>query len=585
VVTEQLQKIYNDFSDHAEFCRRSLRIRDKAGLAVPFELQPAQLKLRAIIEKCRKKRKPVRIIVLKARQVMISAGTAAEFFHCVPFTGGQRALIVAHENKASKNIFSYYAQLHDSYQPCVGEGPFFNLPELVQRSDDRGLLKYANNSQIEVSTANNVKTGRSASIRYLHASEFAFWRDAKTLMTGLSQCVPDDPDTMIVIESTANGKGGEFYRRCMDAMDPNSDTEWEFLFFAWWEHPQYTRPVPNKPAFQASLSREEQEMQERYHLTLEQLHWRRWAIKNNCSGSPETFLQEYPSNPKEAFLASGRPRFSLTHLAKMPLIEEATVGELQEIQAGPKMRLVFNEQQRGALVVYKRPQAHKEYTAGIDVAEGIDKEARGGGASDPDYSVANFFDRDTGEQVAKLRGRIEPGPFAEYVAAVARWYNWSFLVPEANGPGIAFLEGLLSTGYPPSLIYHRQAQPDEQYADNASASLQLLGWRNTNVTRVQLISRLDSAIREFSIRLHDPNSIAECESFVIKTDGKAEAQDGTHDDEVISIALGVIGLGCPPPDKRLLGLGPQQPAKTAPLGTVVTYGKRRPPERGERLRF
>ena len=412
---------------------------------MPFLLQPAQIKLHELIEKARQKRKPVRIVVLKARQVMISTATAAEYFHAVPFSAGQKALVVAHEKDACKNLYSYYSQLVDNYQPFAG---VIGLPAIEQRADDRGFLKWANQSQIKIATANNLKTGRSSSIRYLHLSEYAFWRDARTLMTGLMQCVPNDPDTCVIVESTANGVGGPFYQLCMEAMDPSSGSEWDFLFFAWWEHPEYVLAVADKPAFEGSLTRDERDMAERYHLTLEQLNWRRWCIRANCQNSPEIFKQEYPSNPEEAFLFTGRPRFSHTHLARMPVIADPTVGELVTMQAGPKQVLTFQQQDRGALVVYKRPLPNKRYIIGVDVAEGIDPAAQASlGASDPDYSVAMVADADTGEQVARLRGRIEPAPFGEYVNALAQWYNWAFVVPEANGPGIAFLEALLREGF------------------------------------------------------------------------------------------------------------------------------------------
>ena len=109
--------IDRDFHDHETFCRESLAIRDKRGKTVPFGLQPAQKRLNALIEERRRKRRPIRIIVLKGRQVMISAGTAAEFFHDCAFQPGQKALVVAHEVKASENIFSYYQQLQDNYEP------------------------------------------------------------------------------------------------------------------------------------------------------------------------------------------------------------------------------------------------------------------------------------------------------------------------------------------------------------------------------------------------------------------------------------------------------------------------------------
>jgi hypothetical protein len=581
--------VWEQFHDHERFCRESLAIRDKNGKTVPFVLQPAQRKLHELIARCRARKKPVRIVVLKARQVMISTGAAAEFFHEVPFHPGQRALIVAHEKDASKNIYGYYSQLIDNYQPFAGA---IGLPPVERRADDRGYVKWTNNSELKVATANNIKTGRSASLRFLHLSEFAFWRDARTLMTGLMQCVPDDPDTCVIVESTANGVGGPFYSLCMEAMDPSSGSEWEFLFFAWWEHPEYKRAVVDKPALQRSLTKDELNLAEGYRLTLEQLHWRRWAIKNKCQGSPEIFKQEYPACPEEAFLFTGRPRLSHAHLGRMPVINDPAVGELLEVQNGPRVLLAFQQSDRGALVLFKRPQPNKQYVIGVDVAEGVDPAAKAAlGDSDPDYSVAIVADRDTGEQVAKLRGRIEPAPFAEYVCALGRWFNWAYLIPECNGPGIAFLEGVLRDNYPPSLIYHRRPLPDEQFKDEASTSLQMLGWRNTAVTRVQLISKLDQAIREFSIILHDANTIREHQTFVIKPNGRAEAQEGAHDDEVIATALAVVGLETPPPDARLQPLKANAPREPHG-GTVRSYGTRRLPDsetrerdRGRILRF
>lgn len=573
--------LYRGFHDHETFTRECLRIRDKSGRTVPFHLQPAQAKLNALIGKIRAEGKPVRIVVLKARQVMISTATAAQFFHRVPFNAGQKALIVAHESKATKNIFGYYEQLQQGYEPFRG---VIALPPLKKEAGAAGMVEWENGSYVHVATANNLKSGRSFSLRFLHLSEYAFWRDAKTLMTGLMQSVPDDPDTMVIIESTANGVGGDFYQKWKDACDPTSDSEWVPFFFAWHEHPEYSRPVQDKPRFQGSLTQEEVQLQQRFQLTLEQLHWRRWAIKNKCGGSLDTFKQEYPSHAEEAFLFSGRPRFSHAHLARMPVKTDGLVGELEEFSSGPKRTLQFLPGEKGALVVYKKPVENRRYVIGVDVAEGKDATETG---EDPDFSVCCVLDGDTGEQVAKLRGRIEPGPFGEYLAALGRWYNWAYLVPEANGPGIALIEELLRQNYPPALIYHRRPQPDERFASDNGTTLQLLGWRQSTVTRPQLLSKLDMAIREFSLIVADPNTLAELQYFVWKPNGKCEAQDGTHDDEVFAAGLAVVGLETMPRDARLLGLANPQPKKLPASGAVKRYGKRRQVEerRGELLRF
>lgn len=581
MLSTTIEETLRRFKDHAAFARESLSIRDKRGAVVPLELQPAQIKLNKIIERCREKRKPVRIIVLKARQVMVSTGVAAQFFQVVGFSPGQKALVVAHEDKASKNIFGYYQQLNDFYRKFGG---VVSLPPIDNNAPAAGKLEYEGGSYVLVATANNLKTGRSFSLRCLHLSEYAFWKDAKTLMMGLMQSVPDDPDTMVVIESTANGVGGDFWQRWQDANDPSSGSEWTPMFFAWCEHPEYVRPVADKPSFEASLTREELELVELYGLTLEQLHWRRWKVKNDCGGSLETFKQEYPINPEEAFLFSGRPRFSLAHLARMPIKHDGLVGELYEDTHERKTRLVFqaSEERHGALTVYKKPNQNKRYVAGIDVAEGITITKSG---EDPDYSVAIFLDADTGEQVAKLRGRIEPGPFAEYLAGVAQWFNWAFLVPEANGPGIALIGELLKQGYPPGLIYHRKPSPDQQFIDGHGTLLQELGWKQGVVTRPQLISRMDMAIREMAVIIVDPNTAAECRAFVIKPNGRVEAQDGTHDDEVIALGLAIIGLEHMPADKRLQGIRQQRAGDPITAGTVRRYGKGRQDSRGDLIRL
>jgi hypothetical protein len=148
------------------------------------------------------------------------------------------------------------------------------------------------------------------------------------------------------------------------------------------------------------------------------------------------------------------------------------------------------------------------------------------------------------------------------------------LVPEANGAGLALLTELQHQGYPPALIYHRQPQPDDLYAPEAHNVLSHLGWLTTTVTRIQLVSKLDSAIRELAVVIRDPNTVAECRTFVIYPSGKPAGQAGCHDDEVFALALGVVGLEQPPADARLLGLKRPAPPRSA-VGGAVRYGRRR----------
>ena len=103
---------------------------------------------------------------------------------------------------------------------------------------------------------------------------------------------------MVIIESTANGC--EDFKDRWDAAVAG-ENDFEPVFFAWFENPDYAMPV--EPGIEWTA--EERETRERYSLSWEQLRWRRWCIANNCGGSRDMFRQEYPANPDEAFLYSG----------------------------------------------------------------------------------------------------------------------------------------------------------------------------------------------------------------------------------------------------------------------------------------
>ena len=104
-------------------------------------------------------------------------------------------------------------------------------------------------------------------------------------------------------------------------------------------------------------------------------------------------------------------------------------------------------------------------------------------------------DADTGDQVALRRARIRPVAFAEYFALVCRWYNWAFMVPEANDAG--FIDAILRTGYPLECIYQRQRDP----TDRRSSRIEEIGFETTNLTRDWLIAAAEDAVRNQTISI------------------------------------------------------------------------------------
>uniref|UniRef100_A0A6H1ZR48 Putative terminase n=1 Tax=viral metagenome TaxID=1070528 RepID=A0A6H1ZR48_9ZZZZ len=171
-----------------------------------------------------------------------------------------------------------------------------------ENQDEEG--KYNNpglKSSIRVFTANKKGGGRSQTINNLHCSEVAFWEgDVYALMIGLKQAVPKEPNTMIILESTANGTSGYFHDEYWKAKKGKSD--YTAVFLPWYIHEEYE--------MEGEIEEMDDLEEALYHIHLSEypheqrirkLVWRRDTIRNECNGDVKEFMQEYPTTDKEAF--------------------------------------------------------------------------------------------------------------------------------------------------------------------------------------------------------------------------------------------------------------------------------------------
>ena len=534
-------QIFHGFQDHEQFCRESLTVEAEDKRLVPMVLGPGQLRLREGIARQRKLGVPVRIIYLKSRRIQATTGTAAEFFHQTAFQAGVHTVVLAHDAVSTENIFKIYERFNNKYKPF---GDAIRLPA-NRCLADRIYYEYGGDPEssfVQIHTAGNVDFGRSFRITNVHFSEFPYYDHPGATLTAVMSAVPKLPETCAVIEGTAKTIGDDFHKAWQQAMDPASASEWLGLFMGWWEHPSNRMPLVVAPGrFQESLSREEAEIMARYGLALEQMAWRRWTITNDCLGDMQRFRREHPATPEEAFMASSRNRFSIPHIQRMPIQREPACGELVLEDVGQEKRMVFlpNEQGTGAVRIWRRPEKGRLYVLGADCAQGLDI-SEGQGESNPDWSVGQVLDRDTGEQCAVLRARMMPGETGRYMALLGRFYNMAQLCGERNpgGGGVSMLEAVLNTDYPASLIYHRPVNPEQDPQVRGDK----IGWDTSGVSRPILISLLDELLRQMAITIHDPITQQELLTFVIKANGKAEHQSGCHDDTVIALALACIAI-------------------------------------------
>lgn len=287
-LSDKLRRLRDDLTFHAPLC---LKIRAKDGQIVPFDFNPAQLHLHGRLEAQKERTGKVRALVLKGRQQGVSTYIGGRFYHRTSMHRGLRCFILTQEQAATDNLFGMVERYHQ-HNPIAPSTSAANAKELHFDILESG---YA------VGTAGTKAVGRSQTIQLFHGSEAAFWPNAATHFAGVVQAIPDLPGTEIILESTANGVGGEFHERWQQAESGVGD--YEAIFIPWFWSPEYQRSVPQGFA----LNEEEAEYQATYSLTLEQMAWRRNKVAE--LKDPMLFKQEYPATAAEAFQMTGHDSF------------------------------------------------------------------------------------------------------------------------------------------------------------------------------------------------------------------------------------------------------------------------------------
>jgi hypothetical protein len=288
--SEQLQTWKDDFPLFAEGC---LRLKTKAGLVAPFRLNSAQQFIHARLEKQKAETGRVRALILKARQQGVSSYVGGRYYHRTQFFRGTSVFILTHEQDATDNLFGMVDRFWRS-----------STPEARLRtgaSNAKELNFPAADSGYSVGTAGTKAVGRSKTLQLFHGSEVAFWPNAADHFAGVVQAIPDLPGTEAILESTANGIGGEFHERWQQA--ERGDGDYIPIFVPWYWSDEYEREVPSD----FELTADEERVFTAYDLTLPKMAWRRAKLAE--LKDPALFAQEYPATAAEAFQATGHESF------------------------------------------------------------------------------------------------------------------------------------------------------------------------------------------------------------------------------------------------------------------------------------
>lgn len=254
---------------------------------VPFRPNRAQMRLL--------KRLHHRNLILKARQLGFTTLVCIMWLDHALFNANQRCGIVAHDRESAAVIFRDKVKF-----------AYNNLPDAIRetmpldRESADELLFAHNNSSIRVATSM-----RSGTIHRLHVSEFgkicAKYPDkAREVTTGSLVAVP--LDGIAVIESTAEGQGGDFYKmtkRAQESFEKNkklTNRDYAFHFYAWHDNPEYE--MESEGVIITPKDHEYFDIVEGQTARKLSIRKRAWYIatrEGDFAGDPEKMWQEYPS--------------------------------------------------------------------------------------------------------------------------------------------------------------------------------------------------------------------------------------------------------------------------------------------------
>lgn len=478
-------------------------------------------------------KKPIRVLVLKARQLGLSTIIEAIIYAFTCNKRGINSCVVADDLDGANYIF----EMQKLFQEYLDE----HLKPEIAHSNEKKLSFSGINSQILIDTSDNPDVGRKYTFQFVHGTEVARWKKSLSeIMAGIGHAVPYAPETMIFLETTARGYE-EFYDLWISAID--GKTDWVPVFFAWWEFPENVLPLENSQfypiesiKFQTPYEKEkflleEKSLEAKYKLSGEQLNWRRWDIVNNCSGFLNKFNEDNPSCWQDAFVATGDIFFNRDALKEQEIKKPIAIGNIVKEES----KYVFRNDPAGLFKLYEFPKQYEQYAIGADPAEGLENR---------DKSSGVVLNKKTNKTACIYNHNIPPDRFAEDLIKLGNYFNEALIACENKGYGYSVNQDL----YKKYGKVYRKTKTKKGFNEPTME----LGWNTNSISRPQMLSQLQEEIANGSTDLLDRDLINQCWTFVNNLKrGQPEAEKGKNDDLVMARAISsMVRLEHPFKDKE-----------------------------------
>jgi len=451
-----------------------MMLEQDGGDPIPFKLWDCQRKTIRTIQAEK------HLIVLKTRRLGESWVLCAYSLWASMFTPNThiyiRSIGIKEANEQHERFKFMYDYLPDWMQERVRLGG-----KNLKRNDS--VSQFSNGSTTHMLAASK-KAGRGSSPTLIFWDEMAFdetadpwgWRSVKPSINSGGR---------VVIVSTSNGTSNLYAKVWAAAV--KGENKFKTLFFPWQAHPDRDQKWYDE----------------------ERKAW-------EAEGDIEGFLQEYPSNPGEAFQAASRCPFDAERLRTLS-------AGYKHPRKGEMFDGVFTEKVGGRFHVFQEPVAGVAYTMGVDPAMGLKQ---------GDYTAMVLARADTNEVVALYRGKLAPEAAAEVIEAIARWYNKAFVAVEVNaGYGTGIMDDLKQTY---DNLFTRE-QRDKPW----DVPTMVLGWYTTANAKKDIVKAIRREMAHPERPLYIPSEIigTELHTFEERDDKSTGAPKGEHDDTVVALGI------------------------------------------------
>jgi len=411
-------------------------------------------------------------LLLKARQLGFSTLVAA---YCLWLTFGYEDRVVIMLSRTERDAIKLLAKAKYNYR-FLPEWMKFRGPPM---NATQTKMEFANESYMEsLPSASDPARGETVYLAVI--DELAYLPNSDEAWSSIEPIA--DVGGRVIALSTANGEGNLFHKLWVGATTKNN--RFKAQFHPWWANGR---------------------TQEWYDAEAAELP--EWQM-----------AQEYPDNPDDAFLRSGRPMFSLDVLRKLDENAKEPIARGDFLVY--RNRAYFPDPQ-GAARIWEWPVEEGRYAIGADPAQGMEH---------GDYSSAHVINARNGHVVAHWHGRIDPDLFGtDVLFPLGKMYNWALMGVESNNHGLTTLKALQRAKYRPIFM-----QRSPRY--KKSVPTEILGWRTSQITKPLAIDELNMALRDGAVTLWHRETIAELRTFVRDETGK-KMSGSPYDDRTISLAI------------------------------------------------